>query len=169
MMCCYDQNTYLNHLSVEKQMRKILAAIMLMTTFTVWAGDYEDGMAAFERKDYTTAVAKFTSAADQGDAFAQTFLGIMYDEGQGVAQDYVQAVRLYKLAAAQGFASAQVNLGYMYNNGLGVAQDYAEAVRLFKLAAAQGNEIAQFNLGVMYRDGQGVVQDYADAVRCYKL
>ena len=123
-------------------MRKILAAIMLMTTFTVWAGDFEDGMAAYDRKDYATAVAKFTSAADQGDAFAQTFLGIMYDTGQGVAQDYVQAVRWYTLAAEQGLADAQFNLALMHELGQGVAQNYIQAHVWFNLAAAQGDKEA---------------------------
>ena len=144
-------------------MRKILAAIMLMTTLTVWAGDYEDGLAAFERKDYATAVEKFTTSAEQGDAAAQFNLGIIYDQGLGVAQDYVQAVRWYKLAAEQGDASAQFNLGVMYDEGQGVAQDYVQAVRWYKLAAAQGHADAQFNLALMHELGQGVAQNYIQA------
>ena len=37
--------------------------------------DYEDGIAAYERKDYATVLIKFRSAALQGNATAQTILG----------------------------------------------------------------------------------------------
>ena len=144
-------------------MRKILAAIMLMTTFTVWAGDYEDGMAAFERKDYTTAVEKFTTAAKQGDAFAQTFLGTMYNTGEGVAQDYAQAVRWYKLAADQGDAFAQILLGLMYADGNGIAQDYEQAVFWYRASAEKGDRLALLLLGFVYDKGQGVPQNYIQA------
>jgi len=58
------------------------------------------------------------------NAWAQTLLGSLYDDGQGVAQDYQEAVKWYRLAAMQGNALAQSNLGMMYSNGQGVAQDY---------------------------------------------
>jgi TPR repeat protein len=41
-------------------------------------------------------------AADQGEAVAQTKIGIMYDDGQGVPHDFVQAHKWYTLAATNG-------------------------------------------------------------------
>jgi TPR repeat protein len=41
-------------------------------------------------------------AAEQGNAKAQTNLGVMYANGQGVPQDYVLAHMWFNLAAAQG-------------------------------------------------------------------
>ncbi len=108
-------------------------------------------------------------AAAQGDADAQSKLGLIYSTGQGVVQDYAEAVKWYRLAAAQGLAQAQVNLGLMYDIGLGVIQDYAEAGKWYRLAAAQGDAYAQFRTGVMYGNGQGVVQDYPEAVKWYRL
>jgi TPR repeat protein len=49
-------------------------------------------------------------AAKQGNVEAQSFLGLMYSEGLGVAQDYKQAVYWYQKAADQGYAEAQNNL-----------------------------------------------------------
>jgi TPR repeat protein len=46
-------------------------------------------------------------------ATAQFRLGLMFDNGQGVAQDFAEAVRLYSLAAAQGHA----DLGYSRYHG----------------------------------------------------
>ena len=44
----------------------------------------------------------FRRAAEQGFAAAQQALGLMYDEGYGVAQDYVQAHMWFTIAAANG-------------------------------------------------------------------
>ena len=77
------------------------------------------------------------SCAKQGDAHAQTVLGAMYANGEGVPQDYAEAVRWYRLAAEQGNAVAQFNLGVQYANGEGVPEDDVEAVRWYRLSAEQ--------------------------------
>ncbi|MCY4426065.1 MAG: SEL1-like repeat protein [Halieaceae bacterium] len=41
-------------------------------------------------------------AAEQGNALAQSGLGIMYDSGEGVPEDDVQAYAWLSIAAAQG-------------------------------------------------------------------
>ena len=108
-------------------------------------------------------------AAEQGEAIAQSNLGVMYATGRGVPQDDAEAVRWYRLAAEQGDARAQSNLGAMYATGRGVPQDDAEAVRWHRLSAEQGEAIPQLNLGAMYATGRGVPQDDAEAVRWYRL
>jgi len=50
-------------------------------------------------------------AAEQGDAMAQFNLGVMYDEGQGVARDDAKAVEWYTKAAEQGDSRAKFNFG----------------------------------------------------------
>ncbi|MFB3150347.1 MAG: tetratricopeptide repeat protein, partial [Alphaproteobacteria bacterium] len=89
----------------------------------------EEANRSYEEGDFEAAFAAFSQLADAGDAPAQTKLGDMYSDGQGVAQDDAEAVRWYRLAADQGDANAQFNLGVMYDHGRGVAQDDAEAVR----------------------------------------
>ncbi|MEE8141682.1 MAG: sel1 repeat family protein, partial [Planctomycetota bacterium] len=49
-----------------------------------------------------TALTEFRLLAQQGNASAQSNLGFMYSEGQGVLQDYVQAHMWVNLAAVQG-------------------------------------------------------------------
>ena len=109
------------------------------------------------------------AAAEQGNAKAQTNLGVRYFNGRGVPQDDAEAVRWFRQAAEQGHAKAQFNLGLMYATGRGVPQDDAEAVRWFRQAAEQGHAKAQFNLGLVYATGRGVPQDDAEAVRWYRL
>jgi TPR repeat protein len=111
------------------------------------------------------AVKECRRAAEQGDAAAQSNLGLMYDEGRGAAQDYTEALKWYRRAAEQNNATAQYNLGAMYEEGHGVLQDDAEAVKWFRRAADQGDADAQYNLGLMYEKGRGVSQDDAEALK----
>ena len=120
-------------------MRRILAGVVLslMLTGAAVAGPLEEGVAAYQRGDYSTAVRLWRPLAEQGDAFVQWLLGIMHDQGQGVPQDDAEAVKWYRLAAEQGDAEAQNNLGVMYAKGQGVPQDDAEAMKWYRLAAEQ--------------------------------
>jgi TPR repeat protein len=79
-------------------------------------------------------------AADQGNANAQSNLGVCYKNGTGVTKDEREAVRWYRLAADQGKAAAQFNLGVCYADGTGVSKDERESVRWYRLAADQGDE-----------------------------
>jgi len=120
--------------------RFVIAALFTLIFTAALAGDFEDGVAAYEQKDYATALTKFRSAAQQGYKEAQYNLGVMYSKGQGVAQDYKEAVRWYQLAAKQGFAEAQHNLGRMYGLGQGVLQDYTRAHMWLNIAAIAGDK-----------------------------
>ena len=98
-------------------------------------------------KQATTAVsapdfAATKKAAESDNALAQTNLGLMYYNGQGVPQDYAEAMKWYRLAADQGDALAQTNLGLMYYKGKGVPPDYAEAYLWSLVAAASGYAVA---------------------------
>ena len=84
----------------------------------------------------TEAAKWFRRAADQGDALAQFYLGVMYNEGRGVPQDYAEAAKWYRRAADQGDAQAQYNLGLSYARGEGVTPDPIAAHMWLNLAAA---------------------------------
>ncbi len=103
---------------------------------------YQEGMDAFERGDYDTALYEFRLLADQGFASSQFNLGAMYERGQGVPQDYFQAVRWYRRAANQGLGQAQFNLGLLYNQGQGVMPNVIQAYKWVLLAAVHGIESA---------------------------
>jgi|TARA_B110000971_G_scaffold202313_1_gene221932 TPR repeat protein len=65
-------------------MKKLVTALFLIFATAVWAGDFEDGVAAYEKGDYKTALSFFKKAAEQGDSYAQNNLALMYNEGKGV-------------------------------------------------------------------------------------
>ena len=113
--------------------------------------------------------ASLLSSAEQGNAKAQTTLGLLYDKGQGVPKDYMEAMKWFRLAAAQDDAAAENNLGLLYENGQGLPQDYKEAAKWFRLAAEQGNAVAQNHLGILYENGQGVPNIYVYAYKWLNL
>ena len=147
---------------------KAVIGCMLFAVASFASAGFDEGMAAYEKGDYKTAIAEFRPLAEKGDADAQFSLGVMYKEGQGVPQDYKQAVSWIRKAAKQGHARAQYSLGVMYYIGQGVPQDYKQAVSWSRIAAEQDFANAQTNLGVMYKEGQGVPQDAKQAVSWFR-
>lgn len=124
------------------------------------AGPLEDGKAAYDgRHDYQAALKLLQPLATQGNPEAQLYVGVMYENGQGVKKSYAQAMKWYRKAALKGNVFAQHNLGAMYFNGAGVKKNYTEAAKWLRKAAEQGNSDAQDNLGWLYTTGHGVTQD----------
>ncbi len=89
-------------------MRAVLATMILAFALVTpaWIGPFKDGPAAARAGDYTTALRLWRSLADQGNARAQSTLGVMYGTGQGVPQDYAPAGKWCRLAAGHGSALA---------------------------------------------------------------
>ncbi len=146
--------------------------VFMVTLGCTRTGDrvpFDEGMAAYNRDDYATALREFRLLAKQGRADAQFRLGFMYDKGKGVPEDYVQAYFWYDIAARQGNAGARYSLGIMYFVGRGVSQDSTEAAKWWRKAAEQGYAKAQYNLGVMHAKGEGVPLDYVQAYLWFNL
>ncbi len=114
----------------------LLAGFTLGLTAPARAG-VDEGLAAYQRGDYATAIREWRPLAKQGVADAQYNLGVMYVEGLGVPQNYAKAVGWWRKAAEQGHATAQYNLGVAYHNGEGVPQDYAQAHMWYNFAASR--------------------------------
>ena len=127
----------------------------------IFADDLQKGNAAFEAKDYETAVKYFMPAAEQGIPEAQFKLGICYHEG--IEQDYKEAVNWLRKAAEQGYTEAQSSLGFCYDYGDGVNQDSTEAVKWYQNAANQGFMKGEALLGLMYFEGADVERDLTEA------
>jgi TPR repeat protein len=127
---------------------------------TAIAEPFGDGLAAFSRGDYATALRILNPLAEQGHVRAQFYLGYMYDQGWGVRQNSVQAALWFRRAADQGDALSQDSLGSMHLTGVGVPRSYAEAMKWSMMAARQGDASAQLRLGSIYANGWGVPQNY---------
>jgi len=146
----------------------LLTGVFLFVTLSSqsWAG-LPEGTQAYDRGDYATATNELRPLAE-GLASAQFYLGVMYENGQGVPQDYQEAARWYLRAAEQGHDRAQNNLGKLYEEGLGVEHDNIRAVQWYQKAAEQGLSAAQFNLAEMYMSGRGIKPDDDQAREWYR-
>jgi len=150
--------------------RRLIVALLALSVSgsVVFADPYEDGFAAYNRGDYATALQIWRPLAEQGNALAQTALGVMYYNGKGVAKDFNEAVKWYRLAAAQGNVSAQVDLSSMYYEGEGVAEDFIRAHMWLSIAATQGNaDVARMRDIVSNgMTAQQLVESKAMAAKC---
>ena len=126
-----------------------ISVIRKITFFLVAAMLSVSAMAA----DFNQVMQRF---ANQGDAFAQYHLGVLYYQGEGVSQDYAKAAEWFEKAANQDSADAQKFIAAMYYQGKGVGQDYAKAAAWYRKAANQDDAIAQNLIAGMYYLGEGV-------------
>ena len=124
---------------------------------------------AYKQNNFNEAIRLYRPLADQGNAKAQTNLGVAYENGEGFIQDYTAAASWYRRAANQGNSDAQRALGRLYHFGHGVPQDDSVAARWILKAADQGNASAQNLLGTLYDNGVGVPQDYVQAHKWVNL
>ena len=107
-------------------LRALLGAAVLLARVAC-AGPLEDGLAAYQRGDYATAYQLLSPLAEQGQAAAQFDLGLLFENGLGVAQDQAAAARWYMKAAEQGHAEAQYNVALLYEKGSGLPLDLDKA------------------------------------------
>jgi len=141
-----------------------LAVIFLFVLLTIIPACAASPKQANSVPSDTNSLKTLIGRAKQGDPNSQFELGVMYCDGNGVAQDYNEAAKWFIKASEQGYAPAQYNLGVIYESDLGV-QDYNEAVKWYTKAAQQGYTVAQFNLGGMFALGRGVVKDDVEAYK----
>lgn len=104
------------------------------------------GRRALIDSDYEQALYHFEPLARAGNTDAQSLLGNMYYNGEGVEQDYGESFLWYHLAAEQGNKNAQYLVGNMYLLGEGVKQDNDEAAYWYGKSSAQGHIAAKQNL-----------------------
>src|SRR5439155_12456866 len=109
---------------------------------------YEAG----QKEDWSAAASltKRILFVDPNDREAQSELGWLYVNGQGVPQDYGEALKWYRKAAEQNDPRAQNSLGLMYENARGVTQDYGEALKWYRKATAENRRTGKNNRGRMY-------------------
>lgn len=153
-------------MSTKKDFAAVSLAVVLLAANAGAQAGLEEGIRAYRFGHFATALKEFKPLAESGDARAQTFLGDMYGNGNGVPQDQKVAAAWYLKAAKQGDAAAQFSLGVMCENGLGVRKSDRQAASWFHKAAEQGYGEAQYVLGRMYENGRGAVPK--DLIQAHK-
>lgn len=111
-----------------------------------------------------SAMEEFIAAADAGQAWAQTRLGVIYARAPNDVILWDKAVRLFQLAAAQGEAEALYELSGMAAAGRGMVAADVTAFDYMRQAAELGLADAQYQLASMHKEGRGTVADEAAAL-----
>jgi len=119
-------------------------------------------------QNYKKAYKWFLKSATQGDAGAENWIGVLFNNGEGVEQDEELANYWFERSADNGDAYGQYNIAERYYWGTGVSRDYIKATEYLKKSAAQDHIEAQIKLGEMYESGQGVLKNYRAAGKLYK-
>lgn len=136
------------------------AGLLAATAFTApLSATVRDGVEAWSRGDYTTAVAEWRGPAEAGDPDAMFNLGQAYRLGRGVPQDMARAEQLYARAAQAGHVQAADTYGLMlFQDGRReAALPYVEG------AARRGDPRAQYLLGIAHFNGDLVARDWVFA------
>jgi uncharacterized protein len=121
--------------------------------------DADAAYASYQSSNYARALRQARPLAEEGDARAQSLLGLLLYRGRGTVQDFPAAVMWFRRAADADDAAAMFYLGVMFADGQGVPQDYAEAAKWYRRAAERGDAQAQYNLGLAFAKGEGVAAD----------
>lgn len=119
-------------------------------------------------KDDSKAFYWAKKAAEQGNAYAQSWVGYFYENAYGTARDFGEAAYWYRRSADQGNRFSQNNLGECYYYGRGVERSYEKAVLWYKKAADQEFPSACYNLGWCYENGEGVASNRSLAISYYR-
>ncbi len=102
------------------------------------------GLAAYNAKDYATALTEYRKAAEAGAGGAQFNLGGMYFHGLGLPQkDHAEAVKWYRLSAEQGTKEAMHMLAHMLRMGMGVPADETAALAWYRRAGDADDTVAK--------------------------
>lgn len=88
-------------------------------------------------------LALMTAAGEAGYLPAQSELGRIYRDGDGVDQDFAKAMRWYERAAGAGDVGAQLFVADGYAYGMGVARDRVEAYKWYEIAIRYWGPLAE--------------------------
>lgn len=86
-----------------------MATLLMLGASPTWASPLDDAATAYARGEYAPALDIYQSLASKGNADGQSNLGLMYQNGHGVAQDYVHAHMWFNLAAVSGHPDGAKN------------------------------------------------------------
>jgi hypothetical protein len=113
------------------------------------------GIEAWQKGDWTAAVAAWRPLAAKGDADAAFNLGQAYRLGKGVPLDLAKAQDLFEQAARKGHVDAATVLGILlFQNGNRIG-----AMRWLKKSADAGDARAMLLYGTALYNGDGVAAD----------
>ena len=154
-------NVFLHVPNEISRASSLLQIVLLGVLPGMTIADYQTGLNAYVDGDFERAMAEWKAEVNRpGEPenlaiYRETLyaIGMLYWQGEGVAQDHTVAAVWMKQAADINHPGAQNKLGYLYSTGQGVPQNFEQARRYFEMAAAQGDPDASHNLDQLFRQG----------------
>lgn len=128
--------------TTSKVNRSVSPSINTSRTYTT-REMFEMGNSFYDKGNYTEALNWYKKAAENGYSDAQSELGFMYLNGEGVTVNKPEAVKWLRKAGENGDALAQQAVGYMYKNGDGVPKNLSEAQKWFRMAAPKFYDLSK--------------------------
>jgi TPR repeat protein len=128
---------------------------------------FDEGAAAFDAGDYTTAFRIFSKLAGKYDLAAMRNVALMERRGLGTDKDPQAAEDMMEKTARRGLPSAQADLGVMLMDGEAGAPDEKAALPWLEKAAQAQHPIAQFRLAELFEEGAVVPKDLTAAELLY--
>jgi uncharacterized protein len=133
----------------------LAGAMAALMSAPLSAQSVKAGIDAWQKADYSAAVAIWRPLANRGDADAQFNLGQAYRLGRGVPISLGQAQAWFERAATSGHLDAQTTLGLLlFQNG-----DQAEGLKWLRRAAEADEPRALLVYGTALYNGDAVTQD----------
>src|SRR5690348_56585 len=133
----------------------VAAALAILAAAPVDAQSVKSGIEAWQRSDYSGAVAIWRPLAEKGDADAQFNLGQAYRLGRGVPTNLAAAKTWFERSANQGHVDAETTLGLLlFQNN-----DQAAGLKWLKKASEKGEPRAMLVYGTALVNGDSVTQD----------
>ncbi|OCX15295.1 sel1 repeat family protein [Ectopseudomonas hydrolytica] len=125
-------------------------------------------LGALLNADPASAANAILSAARTGSTQAQTLLGQILLNGQGITQDQELARQWFKIAIQNSDDPAAHNmLGRCLEHGWGGEQDHSAAAAHYRRAIAAGLDWAMYNYAGLLATGRGVPRDDCQAYALY--
>lgn len=154
---------------LTKTMFTAVMLLALCAASLAQANTLEEAKQKLLQKDYAAAHAIYLSLANQNDAKACYNLGLMYQDGDGVAKNMDEAVKWYTKSAELNYKEAQYTLASLVFQRQIQSISYPQAVTYYEQAAKQGHVKSQLNLGMLYLRGDVIAQDMPAAVQWLNL
>ena len=155
---------------IKKLALFLFPLVTLFFSNTLHAGEYEDGIAAYQAGEYDVAISLLAKAGDQGHARAQYFLSVLFEGRSGIKRDASASLHWLEKAAESGFVEAQRNLAAFYHDGVDNPDDDIEQAKFwYRKTASQGDLKGQLYLAILLDKESQIEKDHTEAIRWYLL
>jgi len=155
-------------------MTRLACTILMLVGFipNTLANSLSQCQLLFIQEQYHDAFLECQKSVNSGDIKSESFLGLMYLEGQGVKENIHTGLKKLKTAADHNEPFAQYSLGIIYENGAykitknhsTAKQWYQKAISSAKQRIKAKDPNAYFVLGLMTLDGNELPPNVDDAL-----